>query len=316
MPPAPHWRLLLLAALSTIPVTASTQSAQSVDRIVYASVLDRAGRPVTSVDAGDLTVRENNIDRAVLDVNRATDRFDIAVLVDTSQDAEVFIPDFRRALAEFVRTIGDRHEIAVMSFGQRSRRLVDYTHDPITLRSGIGRLVVSRGSGAYLMDTLVDASLDLQIREHPRREIVVITTEGREFSERPATEVVREVLRSGVSVDAFVVVGTRHGVGPAFESGPPPLSLPAVAQEQSDVERAAALSELITRTNGRRENLPTSGALGEKLRELAVRLNNQYRVIYEGPPSLTPPASVEIVTRRPDLRARVTGTPQSGRRFP
>ena len=48
-----------------------------------------------------------------------------------------------------------------------------------------------------------------------------------------------------------------------------------------------------------------------KLRELAARLNNQYRVIYEGPPSLTRPASIEIVTTRPDLRVRVMGTPQN-----
>lgn len=308
MSQAPHRRLILFAALSVIPVVASTQS---VDRIIYASVLDRSGRPVTAVVATDLIVRENNIERAVVQVDRAIDRFDIAVLVDTSQDAEAFISDFRRGLVEFVRAIGDRHEIAFMSFGQRSRRLVDYTHDPVTLLSGVGRLVVSRGSGAYLMDTLVDASLDLQIREQPRREVVVITSEGREFSERASTEVVGEVLRSGVSVDAFVVVGTHQGVGPAFESGPPRLPSPAVAQEQSDVERAAALDEVIKRTNGRRENLPTSGMLGEKLRDLAARLNNQYRVTYDAPPRLTPPASIEIVTRRPDLRVRVTGIPQN-----
>ena len=308
MSPAPHRRLILLAALSAIPVTASTQS---VDRIVYASVLDRAGRPVTAVAASDLIVRENNLDRAVLQVDRAADRFDIAVLVDTSQDAEAFIPDFRRGLVEFVRAIGDRHEIAVMSFGQRSRRVVDYTHDPATLPSGVGRLVVSRDSGAYLMDTLVDASLGLQIREHPRREVIVITSEGREFGERQSTEVVGEVLRGGVSLDVFVVVGAHHGVGPAFDTGPPRLPSPGVVPEQSDVERAAALADVIKRTNGRRENLPTSGTLGEKLRELAVRLNNQYRVIYDGPPSLTPPASIEIVTRRPDLRVRVTGMPQN-----
>ena len=308
MSPAPHRRFILLAALSAIPVTASTQS---VDRIVYASVIDRAGRPVTAVAAADLIVRENKIDRVVLQVDRATERFDIAVLVDTSQDADAFLPDFRRGLVEFVRAIGDRHEVAVMSFGGRPRVLVDYTHDPTALQSGVGRLAVSRGSGAYLMDSLVDASLGLEIREHPRREVIVITSEGREFSERVSSEVVGEVQRSGVSVDAFVVVGTHQVVGPAFESGPPGLPSPAAAQEQSDVERAAALADVIKLTNGRRENLPTSRTLGEKLRELAVRLNTQYRVIYEGPPRLTPPASIEIVTRRPDLRVRVTGIPQN-----
>ena len=51
--------------------------------------------------------------------------------------------------------------------------------------------------------------------------------------------------------------------------------------------------------------------LAAKLRELAAWLNNQYRLIYEGPPSLTRPASIEIVTTRPDLRVRVMGTPQN-----
>jgi hypothetical protein len=55
---------------------------------VYASVLDRAGRPVTDVAAKDLTVRENSIDRRVLLVSRAVERLDVAVLVDTSEDAE------------------------------------------------------------------------------------------------------------------------------------------------------------------------------------------------------------------------------------
>jgi isocitrate/isopropylmalate dehydrogenase len=42
-------------------------------------VLDRCGRPVTAVVATDVIVRENNIDRAVVQVDRAPDRFDIAV---------------------------------------------------------------------------------------------------------------------------------------------------------------------------------------------------------------------------------------------
>lgn len=90
---ASHRRLILFVALSAIPVSASSQS---VERIVYASILDRAGRPVTDVTANGLTVRENNIDRRVLRVYRAIEPLDVAILVDTSQDAEVLFADFRR----------------------------------------------------------------------------------------------------------------------------------------------------------------------------------------------------------------------------
>ena len=306
---APHRRLILLVALSAVPVSASSQS---VERIVYASVLDRAGRPVTEVAAKDLTVRENNIDRDVRLVSRAIEPFDIAVLVDTSQDAEPFISDFRQGLLDFFRAMSDRHEIALIGFGQRPSILVDYTRDTRRLEAGVARISAQAGSGAYFMDSIIETSRSLRARERSRREVVVITSEGRELSDRNSGDVFGEVQRSGIILEAFVVVGKR-GVRPAFEAGTPERALSAAIPDQPAHERAAALAEGIKGTGGRREDPVTAQALGAKLRELAARLNNQYRVIYEGPPRLTAPASIEIVTTRPDLRVRVTGIPQNQR---
>jgi hypothetical protein len=278
---------------------------------VYASVLDRAGHPVTDVAAKDLTVRENNINRRVLLVSRAVERLDVAVLVDTSEDAEPFIPDFRRGLLEFFRGMSDRHEIALIGFGQRPNTLVDYTRDIRRLEAGVAGVFAQRGSGAYLMDSIIETSRSLRSRERPQREVVVITSDGRELSDRNSGEVLGEVQRSGIIVDAFVVVGKQQGVGPASEGGIPGWTAPVASQDQPEHERAVALDEAITRTGGRREDLVTAATLGAKLRELAARLNNQYRVIYEGPPRLTAPASIEIVTTRPDLRVRANGIPQN-----
>jgi hypothetical protein len=305
---APHRQLVLFVALSAIPVSASSQS---VERIVYASVLDRAGRPVTDVAARDLTVRENNVNRDVLFVSRAIEPVDIAVLVDTSQDAAPFIADFRRGLVDFFRAMSDRHEMALIGFGQRPNSLVDYTRETRRLEAGVARVVAHTGSGAYLMDSIIETARSLRIREHPRREVIVITSEGRELSDRNSGDVFGEVHGSGIVLDAFVVVGTQQGVQPAFEAGTPGRALPPAIPDQPALERAVALAEVIKGTGGRREDLVTAGALGAKLRELAARLNNQYRVIYEGPPSLTPPASIESVTTRPELRVRVSGIPQN-----
>jgi hypothetical protein len=141
----------------------------------------------------------------------------------------------------------------------------------------------------------------------------VITSEGRELSDRNAAAVIDEVRRSGIVVDAFVVVGTQQGVRPSFEAGTSERGVPPSTPDQPAVERAVALADVIKRTGGRREDLVAAGALGAKLRELGARLNNQYRVIYEGPPSLTQPTSIEILTTRPDLRAQVMGIPQNRR---
>jgi Ca-activated chloride channel family protein len=306
MSPVSVRQLIVLVALSAIPLSVS---GQSVERIVYASVLNRAGRPVTDVTARDLTVRENNIDRRVLRVYRAIEPLDVAVLVDTSQDAEVVLPEFRRGLVDFVRAMGDRHEIAVFGFGQRPIVLVDFTREGRLLEAGIARLAPRRGSGAYLMDGIVDVSRRLRNREHSRRELVVVTSDSGEFSGYQSEDAIGAVQDSAIVFDAFVVMGTPN-VGPAYEAGIPGRSVPASAQEQPDIERAVALAEATKRTGGRREVLG-AGALGTKLRELAVRLNNQYAVVYGGPPRITPPASIEIVTTRPDMRVRVMGTPQN-----
>jgi len=305
---ASHRRLILLVSLSAIPVPASSQS---VERIVYASVLDRAGRPVSDVDAKDLTVRENNIDHSVLRISRAIEPIDIAVLVDTSHDAEAFISDFRRGLLDFVRTMNGRPEITLIGFGQRPSILVDYTRDTRRLEAGVARIFVLRGSGAYLMDSIIETSRSLRTRERPRREVIVITSEGGELSDRNSADVFGEVQRSGITLDAFVVVGTQQGVGSASEARVPEWNISPAAPDQPAYERAVALTEAIKRTGGRREDLVTARALGAKLRDLAARLNNQYRVIYEGPPRFTAPASIEIVTTRPDLRVRVMGIPQN-----
>jgi hypothetical protein len=189
--------------------------------------------------------------------------------------------------------------------------LVDYTRDTGRLEAGVARVFALRGSGAYLMDTIIETSRNLRAREHPRRHVIVITGEGGELSDRNSGEVFGEVQRSGITLDAFVVVGTQQGVGPASEARLPERPLPPAAQDQPAQERAVALAEAIERTGGRREDLVTAGTLGAKLRDLAARLNNQYRVIYEGPPRLTAPASIEIVTTRPDVSVRVTGIPQN-----
>jgi Ca-activated chloride channel homolog len=304
----PYRWLILVVALSAIPVSASRQL---VERMVYASVLDRAGRPVTEVAASDLTVRENNIDRDVLSVSRATEPFDIAVLVDTSQDAEPFIPDFRQGLLDFFKAISNRQEIALIGFGQRPSILVDYTRDTRRLEAGVARIVAHTGSGAYLMDSIIETSRSLRNRERSRRQVVVITSEGRELSDRNSEDVLGQVQSSGIILEAFVVVGGKPHVPSAFEAGTRPRALPTAIPDQPSHERAIALAEVVKETGGSRENILTARTLGAKLRELSVRLNNQYRVIYEGSPGLTAPDSIEIVTTRPDLRVRVTGIPQN-----
>jgi Ca-activated chloride channel homolog len=280
-------------------------SSQSVERVLDVSALNRSGRPVANLSPKDIIVRENNITRNVLGVSQVAESFDIAVMVDTSQGAEPFVRDFRQALTDFFRAMGDRHQIALIGFGQRPAVLVNYTNDPGSLQGGLSRVFAQSDSGAYLMEALMDVSQDLRRRENPRRVAIVISTEGAEFANRYAREVVGDVLASDLVLDAFVV-RARSGVARAQEPatarvGATPPSFP----DQNATERAAALDEAAELTGGRVEHLDTSMLLGSRLRELASEFNNQYRVTYEGTrPTASSRSSIQVQATRADVRVR------------
>lgn len=114
-------------------------SSQSVERVLYVSALNRSGRPVDSLSSKDIVVRENNITRNVLRISRVAESCDIAVMVDTSQGAEPFVRDVRQALTDFFRAMGDRHQIALIGFGQRPAVLDESRCSQLSGRPGGGR---------------------------------------------------------------------------------------------------------------------------------------------------------------------------------
>jgi len=254
-------------------------------------VLDKTGAPVQALTADDFTVREDGVEREVLRAVRADEPLQIAVLVDTSQAAGRSMSDVRKALKSFVQEMSGRHELALIGFGERPTVLAEYTRDPERLEAGIGRLFARRGSGAYALDAIVEASRGLRTREGARRVIVLITTEGPEFSNRYHEQVLDE-LRPSATLHSFVL--TR--------SGPSAL-------DDARRQRELTLAEGSVATGGRREHLLSSMALEDRLRDLAVELKNQYRVDYSRPAALIPPEEIDVDVKRAGLTVRAPRVP-------
>lgn len=281
-----------LTALAVAVVVGAGAAHAQNQRSIYASVLDKGGGPVGSLMASDFIVREDGIQREVLRAVKADDPLQIAVLVDTSQAAERYVSDIRRALKGFVQEMAGRHEIALIGFGERPTVLAEYTSDPERLDAGIGRLFARSGSGAYALDAIVEASRGLRLREGARHVIVLITTEGPEFSNRFHEQVLDE-LRTSATLQSFVL--TRRG-GAGLDDGR--------RQRELTVAKGTIL------TGGRREHLLTSMALPDRLRSLANELSNQYRVDYAAPAALIPPEEVEVNVKRADLTVRAPRVPR------
>jgi VWFA-related protein len=274
--------LAALVLLTSLPLRAQTE-----EWTVYASVVDRSGVPVTGLGAADFVVRENGVAREILRVAPATDSLRVAMLIDTSQEMRGELIDLRQSLRAFVNEMDRRHEIALIGFGGPPNVLVDYTKDVKRLETGIGRLVSRPGTGSYLLSAIIETSRAFRKRRDLRRVMVVVTTQGPEFSEVSYQTVLDYVRESGAPMHSYVLM--REGVSPTD----------AAAQE---VELTLAVGTQMT--GGRREDLLSAMAMTPRLQSRATELNNQYQIVYARPRMLIPPKTIDVGVRQPEVVVR------------
>src|SRR5687768_5841252 len=284
-------RRLVFLTFATVFV-AQPLWAQSEERTIYASVLDKSGAAVSGLSASELIVREDNVAREVLRVSTATAPLQIALLIDTSDAIEPYVLDLRNALRAFFKQMGGKHEISLIGFGERPTVLVDYTRDVARLEKGIGLIFPRTGSGTYLLDAIVDAAGALGSRKAARPHVVVVAARGPEFSERHHDNVLERLRDSGAALHSFVL--TKPG---------------GTRTDSAGQELEMSLAEGTRMTGGRRDDLLTAMALTERLESLANELNNQYQITYARPRTLIPPKSIEVSSKRPNITVR-------GRRWP
>jgi len=287
----PSLKSLTVALAFTALAWPAMALAQSQERTIYASVLDRSGAPVADLTAANFKVREDGAAREVLRAGPATEPLRIAVLVDTSQASEPYIGDLRTGLKEFFSAMQGKGEMALIGFGERPTVLVDYTRDTARLEAGIGRVFAQQTSAAYLLDAIIEVSRGLQARESARSAIVVITTQGPEYSVRDYRTVLDELQAADTTLHTFVL--TRR---------PPNLMNQAERDREFTIDNGAAL------TGGQREDLFTSMALRTRLAFLAAELKNQYRIVYARPERLIGPEKVEVSVDKSGLTVRAPRT--------
>src|SRR6266850_2162658 len=255
-----------LTLLAAAVVATPRLLAQAIQKSMYVSVVNDAGAPVPDLGPSDFGVREDNVAREVLKVAPADEPMQIAVLVDTSQQARNDISHMRTALPPFVTALtnpndaGRKNEVAIVAFGERPTIFTDYTTNVAELQKGINRIWSQQSSGAYLLDALVEVAQGFKKREAKRPVIVAIVAEGRELSYRSYEQVLGPL---GDSTAAFyaLMVGT-----------------PFNHLTDEGRSRSVVLDRGPLNTGGNREQLLTPMALGDRLKQLANELTHQYKV--------------------------------------
>lgn len=281
----------LLLALLVTPVTVF---AQAEERTIYASVVGKEDAPVTGLAAGAFVVRENDIAREVLRASTATEPMQIALLVDTSQAIDNFLIDFRTGIQRFIKRMAGKNEIMLMGFGERPTQLVDFTRDGARLEKAMGSVFARPGSGTYILEAIIDASRALRRRKATRPHIVVVAARGPEFSEHHHDNVVDAVREASA---------TLHTVMLERRSGAVAVNNREEQELQLTVDDGTRLS------GGRRDDILTTMAIGDRLELLANELENQYQIVYARPPKLIPPKTVSVSTKQTDVTVRAKQWP-------
>ncbi|MGE0862789.1 MAG: vWA domain-containing protein [Vicinamibacterales bacterium] len=217
----------------------------------------------------------------------------VAILVDNSQAATPNIADLRKALASFVKTLDGIGPIAIIGVADRPTILRDYTTDQKQLHDGVQRVFAMPGSGATLLDAVVEVSQGLAKRDTDRAAMVIVTTENREYSTRHYKDVLDALAAGGAMMHALVLTG------------------PGGTQLNDEARNRASVLDLGPKASGgTRVDVLTSQAFEGRLQELAALLKSQHRVTYSRPQTLIPPSKIEVTATKPGQVA--SGGPARG----
>ncbi len=294
-PPSSSW-FRIVCALAAVLYASAPASAQTVDRDMFVSVLDRSDTPVLTLGPSDFIVREDGRVREVLRARRASDVLDLAILVDTSQALDGHMSDVRKGLEAFVARMRGQARISIVGLGERPTVHADYTSDPALLAAGIGRLFPISGAGAYVLDAVDLVLAGLEKRAPERSAIVVIWAGGREFGNESDSVLLEKLTPSGAALHVFTI-----GAG-----------MPADGLTTEGRNREGLFDRGTTATGGRRVNLLSSMAMTDALDRLASELVGQYRITFARPDSLIPPGKTEVSVRPAGLTARGVLVPVRG----
>lgn len=284
-------RLLAGAAVALALSSGAAPQAQTLQRSIYTSVLDKDGMPVQNLTPADFIVREDNLAREVLRVEPATAPMQIALLVDNSTASSRNIRDVRDAAAEFIKSVtgsGMKNAVALIAVADRPTILVDYTTDQAKLLKA--PIFSQPNSGAYMLDGIFETARAFKKREATRPVIVAIATNGPELSTRYRDQVIGALTDAGAALHIVM-------------AGPPPTDVTS----NEGRERAYIFSEGTESTGGRYDNVLAPSAMGMRLKQVGDELTHQYLVTYARPQSLIPPEHVKVSAKRADLTVR--GTP-------
>ncbi len=269
--------LLVALLLSSAPAQAADVHAREVPVAVYT----KKEAPVDDLTAEEIEVKEDGKKRTVLAVGRDQQPVDVALILDSSkymgdQYRSTLVP----AAMAFWRALPPEARLTVWTSGGKVSHVVDFGVEPEVGEATLQQVAV--GGPAFALDTMMDASRDLQKKRAKRRVVVIVTSATVQANRTLIERTYRALARTRVT-PMIVLIKT------VLEAG-----------EGWDTE--TIFEQMANGYGGSYELALTPQASHEWLLRAAADLSSQYLVRYES--VAEKPSRPEVKVKRKDVRVR------------
>jgi len=181
---------------SIAPIQSSEDQGRFVFRkqvqevVLHATVVDEAGRLVTSLDRNGFSIYQNGQPETITSFRREDVPVAIGIVIDNSGSMRDKRAKVNQAVVNLVRTSNPQDQVFVVNFSQTPYLDQDFTSDVNLLQAALHQ-VSSRGSTA-LYDAVVAS--DVHLRNHPLldKKVLLLITDGQDNMSR---ETLQDALR-------------------------------------------------------------------------------------------------------------------------
>ena len=315
-------RITLVLALATA-LSAQVQPSKPADQDLPApikvdvdvvniltSVRDRRGALVPNLEEKDFTILEDGKAQNIKYFTKETDLpLTIGLLIDVSGSQRNLIDIERNAASQFFsQVLRKKDEAFLISFGEESELLQDYTSSPRLLSEGLNHLQVSSGvsgigpgpvptasqpRGTVLYESVYLAAND-KLKSEVGRKVIVIITDGVDEGSRTTISQAIEAAQKAdaviYSIDYYDPGAYNNGFGIRFGGG----------------GGEGVLKKLSDETGGRMYKVDRKHPLDQVFRELQEEMRSQYAIGYT-PANDTKDGSyrkIEVKLSNKDLKAQ------------
>lgn len=319
-------RLALFALLTTF--CAATALAQDVDDVVRTEtrlvqlnvgVVDKAGRPVTSLTQSDFVVYEDGVKQSIQLFEPAAAPFSLVLLLDMSGSTVNFRQQLKLASQRFLDALAPEDRVAVIQFNAKVKSLTGFS---VNRQKTAYAIEIAEGAGeTHFYDALNYALKELE-KEGKRRKAIVVLTDGLDtrlrsvdrstLAKAQTDEEALAAIKPDASADLNAVLAAADRLGVtiyplALPSGDPKrLPLPSPNITGIYAAARARLQSLADRTGGRLNEINRLEYMAQLYREVAANLRTLYTVAYQ-PPGDRPRGKwreIKVEVTQSDLTAR------------